>query len=170
MRRDTSRCSRRLSGGQRSGSFALRGDLLCPRRQSRQNATGGHARADYGSAYAPPRSARPWPPDPITEERIPKLLWSNPARISGWPRLCAGPEALVQERLESFERFQKRAWCRLAVAAGRRDRTDQAPVRSAQRFQRDGREAAAGREGRIVRPSCAGHRSRQLVEGPRRYP
>ena len=45
---------------------------------------------------APPRSARPWPPDPITGERIPELLWSNPARISGWPpslRRALGPRA-----------------------------------------------------------------------------
>ena len=62
LRREQVRRDQGSAEGVDGGYFALRGDLLCPRRQSRQNATGGMARRESISAlpHAFPRQ----PPDP----------------------------------------------------------------------------------------------------------
>ena len=149
-------------------SFALRGDLLCPRRQSRQNATGGGSRA-----FTMPYPASPGPPFDLRGSHQ-LAMYLHPARAKTRISYLAPPAAapcwlnrlmLLQElsRLALSPRaavpwsLRLRGWYRIRKTDMN---THLLQVRTCQRFRRPQAHSGA----RVLRlPSPGGTSNR----GPR---
>ena len=110
--------ARRPSGIVCAGIFRRSGgELLCPWRQSNQNAT-GDAADGLRLRYAPPRSIGPLSPDPITGVNpSARQIISGAQNLSDCPQFLPGHWALGLQKLLLL-RFHNCAWPCRANAPG----------------------------------------------------